>query len=357
MKKTWADLAKLLLVNEQDSSKEVNKDKIEEKDKFIVNFWENQNINNIIGAWDILPYEVNQIKVNWVEWKKKNDPRPWYYQNLPNWKLKYLRIYDWDKIEIVKKWKLSNSEIEESQKADQKQFEKLRIEDTLNNNWNKLTNLKEDEDLSEKVKKAQEEEQNRLKNFKNEYQIESENWSDTIKKLKDLNFPESKKLLISIFGEWAWSELLAKLDWWSTYLIKRMIALAYHEGWFKFGRRNMDPKSWFNIWTFQIWGAWSNEQSSLEKYNKCLNIWTRMAEEMKIDVDFASLTNAQKDLIAHMWYIKSDRWWDATFEKLKDPNLNYEQTIELMSKKIQWWIKAIWKSVYAQLENSDVKIW
>jgi hypothetical protein len=45
---------------------------------------------------------------------------------------------------------------------------------------------------------------------------------------------------------------LIKLDGGTGTMIKRMVALGYHEGGLKFGRQNPDPASGYNIGTFQI---------------------------------------------------------------------------------------------------------
>ncbi len=86
-----------MLVPEKDSFATVSRETLNPKDSFIVNFGENKNINNIIGAGDILPPTVNRIKINEVEGERKNTPRPGYYDVKTG---KYLPIYDGDKIEI-----------------------------------------------------------------------------------------------------------------------------------------------------------------------------------------------------------------------------------------------------------------
>ena len=63
LKKSGADLVKLLLVPEKDSSALVSRDTLKEKDSFIVNFGENKSINAVTGAGDILPPTVCQVKI------------------------------------------------------------------------------------------------------------------------------------------------------------------------------------------------------------------------------------------------------------------------------------------------------
>jgi len=166
LKKTWADLAKLLLVKKIDATKEVSKDKIEEKDEFIVNFWENQNVNNIIGAWDILGTDIREVEINWVKWFRKSSPRPGYYTEA--WK--YLPVYDGDSIKIIKKSKIEDldlKELEDERISGENRFEKLRINDIIESG--ESTELSEDKQLLKKVeetKKKREEERKKWESYK-----------------------------------------------------------------------------------------------------------------------------------------------------------------------------------------------
>jgi hypothetical protein len=72
-------LAKFLLVAEKDPSSSPQRENIKKDDTFIVNFGENKNLNAIIGAGDILPATVSQIKINGVEGERRYIPRPGYY--------------------------------------------------------------------------------------------------------------------------------------------------------------------------------------------------------------------------------------------------------------------------------------
>lgn len=186
-----------------------------------------------------------------------------------------------------------------------------------------------------------------------------EYFSNGDKKLWELNFDESKSLLTKIFWEGPWTQLLIKIANAQPVFITRTIALARHEWWLNFGRENTDPNpTQENIWTFQIsapseWGKSARESVQI-KYQKVLNTGIAMCKEMGIQVDQASLTPAQKDLISWIWYVKLQRWGDATFAKLRDPNLSQDQLVELMSKTIQWWIAAIWNSVVSQMKSLPV---
>jgi len=179
-----------------------------------------------------------------------------------------------------------------------------------------------------------------------QWQINKGVWED-FKLLKDLNLPESIKLLKDVFWEWPWTDLLIKIDDGSTFAIKRMIALGKHEWELRFGCQNKDPKSWQNIWTFQIWWAKSTKESSLNKYLNCIDVWVNLAESFWINIDYKALVDnpAQRDLIAHMWFIKWKPWYNSIIEDLKNPNLSKEKLIYLMSTRIQVWIQAVWIKV------------
>lgn len=67
LKKKGVDLSNLLLVPVGvDPTKSTNRDFIEkgEHKNFIVNFGESKNINDIIGAGDILPPTITRVKIN-----------------------------------------------------------------------------------------------------------------------------------------------------------------------------------------------------------------------------------------------------------------------------------------------------
>lgn len=123
LKKTWADLTKLLLVPEKDSFAQVSREALKETDSFIVNFWENKDVNNIIGAGDILPLTVRQVRLttdkypNGIVADRRDTPRPWYYND--SCKPPYIAVYDGDKIEITRIGEVDERAVEESTKADE----------------------------------------------------------------------------------------------------------------------------------------------------------------------------------------------------------------------------------------------
>lgn len=159
-----------------------------------------------------------------------------------------------------------------------------------------------------------------------------------VKTMEKLTFDETKALAKKIFGEGPATELLIKIDGGSGMAIKRMIALGYHEGGLKFGRQNPDPRSGYNIGTFQMGGLGSTRQSSLKKYAKNFEEGVKLAKQYgitKIPPLNLMQSDAQKDLLAHLGYIQSERFGESTFAKLRNPNLSTESTIYLMHRTIQ----------------------
>lgn len=179
--------------------------------------------------------------------------------------------------------------------------------------------------------------------------------SDTVKLMWELNWTESIALARKIFHPGPATDLLIKLDDWDGTMIKRMIALGYHEGWLKFGRQNPDPASGYNYWTFQIGWSKSTPESSMRKYEECMRAGIALAKRNGIDVSMETIVDpGQKDLITHLGYIDSQRGWANTFAMLRDKNLSDWELIHLMSTKIQGWIDAIWKSVVAQMQHTKI---
>lgn len=180
--------------------------------------------------------------------------------------------------------------------------------------------------------------------------------SNTVKLLKNLNGVESQWLAKKVFGDGFATDLLIKLDDGSGTAIKRMVALWWHEGRLDFWRQNPDPASGFNIGTFQIGGSKTSKSDSLAKYKDCYDAWVKLAKKHGIEAPpmYLARDPAQRDLLAHLGYIQSQRWWKATFDKLTNPNLTDKQVIALMSTKIQGGISAIGKSVVSQMKTSRV---
>ena len=136
LKQEWYDLSKLFLIWWKEN---VDKDTMKVWDSFIVNFGWNKSLNNLIWAWDLLPIDqIDKVIINWVEWERKLNPRPWYYST--DWK--YLAIFDNYKVEIVSKKEYTIEEKEKSLLAFKNRFEEVRkpevisnLREQLSNNW------------------------------------------------------------------------------------------------------------------------------------------------------------------------------------------------------------------------------
>lgn len=136
LKQEWYDLSKLFLVW---WTEVVNKDWINIWDKFIVNFWWNKSLNRLIWAWDLLPIDkIDKVKINWIEWERRLEPRPGYYSKDG----KYLSIFDNYSIEIISKNEYLKEEKSKSLLAFQNRFEEIRKPEVINkfrkqlfNNW------------------------------------------------------------------------------------------------------------------------------------------------------------------------------------------------------------------------------
>lgn len=145
-----------MLVPENNPTASVSRDAIKEKDSFIVNFGENKQVDNTIGAGDILPPTITKILVNGVEGERRNAPRPGYYDA----KGKYLPVFDGYKIEIVKIGAIDEKMLAASNQAEESWFREQRIDDMASGDGKALSELPEDKELEEK---AQEEVKDRRK--------------------------------------------------------------------------------------------------------------------------------------------------------------------------------------------------
>lgn len=260
LKKTWADLAKLLLIKKWDATKEVSKDKIEETDEFIVNFWNNQNVNNIIWAGDILGTDIREVEINWVKWFRKSGPRPGYYTK--DWK--YLAVYDDSSIKILKKSKIEDidlKELEDERVSGENRFEKLRLNDMID--WWNFTNLEEDQKLSKKV------EETRIKREEERKKWESYKW-------------ERKENFMKVFGEVLKRESV-------KYNIPENIVINLIEKESKFNHKIKapDPSSAYWLWQHIDW-TWKQISSFPEFTNIDLD---RQNPEHQIMATFAYLNH------------------------------------------------------------------
>ncbi len=144
-------------------------------------------------------------------------------------------------------------------------------------------------------------------------------WTDapisaSVKLMSDLNWTESSMLARKIFHDGPATDLLIALDGGNGTMIKRMVALWYHEGWLMFWRQNPDPASGYNIGTFQIGWSGSTPETSMKKYQDCFRAGIELAKQYGINTSMDALSDpGQRDLMTHLWYINIQRGWENTF--------------------------------------------
>ncbi len=146
------------------------------------------------------------------------------------------------------------------------------------------------------------------------------------------------------FGDWEGFKLLEKLGGGDKVtLMKRVLALAKHEGNFAFGKTNWDPsnKWWFSKGTFQIF----DENNVEARYNSLFN-----KTIAKYNLNKNNLTSADKDIIARVGHVNEK--WAREENKNKDlwkilsnKNLNASELARFISKTVQVWWSVIGKNV------------
>jgi hypothetical protein len=88
-----------------------------------VNFGKNAWLDKIVWAGDILDItKVKSVKINWVEWTRKANPRPWYYAPDGH----YLAIHDWYTIEVTQIAELQWEELKQYNASAKKRFDEIR---------------------------------------------------------------------------------------------------------------------------------------------------------------------------------------------------------------------------------------
>lgn len=343
-------------------------------DRLVTNFGNNGRINSTIGCADILPPTVKRVKIDGKEGiLLTGDPeldkltapadmyqaagsygvrRPGYYAYVAG-RWDYLPIYHGTEVEVLETRTLDQGQLDAYAAARRERNELVRMWDVMDNGGKPLSDSPADIALAEKAKKLAAE--GKLGTPASPEGLRA------VHNVGDLDFEGRKRAAVEVFGSGPATSLLlayeerygqpdirmqtAGLTGPSGIGMARMIALAYHEGGLVFGRQNPDPASGYNIGTFQIGGAGSTPETSMRKYHDCLACGASMAG---ISADAAlGLPPGQRDLLAHMGYIESQRGGAETFAKLFDPNLGYNETVRLMHNTIQGGIRAIGEHVWS----------
>ena len=171
------------------------------------------------------------------------------------------------------------------------------------------------------------------------------------------------------FTEWTWTSILNTIDpTWTLY--KRMLALWMQEWWLTFEkdwwmRTNQAlvvdkatwklvrwPNTWLDIGTFQI--HWWSEKEAWDKFNNNLVKWSEIANQIWMNIDINSLSNQDKQIIAHIWYINNRFPW--ALESLSNPNIQGNDLWRLI-EKIQWSVKGSWSRFLKHLNSIQEVTW
>lgn len=94
--------------------------------KFVVDFGKNDRVNRAVGAGDILPDEVDRVKINGTEGTKKLDPRPGFYDANG----RYLPIFDGYTVEVLSSKELSEADKKAAMEAHSRRFEEIVSDET-----------------------------------------------------------------------------------------------------------------------------------------------------------------------------------------------------------------------------------
>lgn len=158
LRKRGVDIASLTLVKESNPTEAAKSSEMKAGDTFIVNFGGNESLKKKVGAGDILPPEIKNIKIHFddgkvFEYERRESPRPWYYNDTLKYPYgPYGRIYDWYKIEVLSTSSISEDDKRKAYEAAEKRWRKIRTQDMIeNNNWNPLVGMSEEKTLFSEV--------------------------------------------------------------------------------------------------------------------------------------------------------------------------------------------------------------
>lgn len=258
------------------------------------------------------------------------EPVPTNTENVDNKKSELNSL----KTEIANADLTSNKKSDLTQKVDEffNKLEKTADIANLSGSMNKLINTIKSEILGNKLEKIK---------YKN---------------LNILTFDEAKLFAYSIVGTWPWTELLIKLSQDKPYMITRIIALALHEWYLMFGRKNPWPVSkdgkivmdWEDRTSRQL--HTKSPEATKKKFEESLAKWKEFCEEKWVKVWNWKLNYKQADLISWLWYNLVRTNGKENLNKLA-LELNESDLKVLIYDDIQWWVEAIWDKVVENLEK------
>jgi hypothetical protein len=141
LKKQGVNIANFLLSDEDGDEIDFQKNSIDtfKNKKLLINFWENKSINNQIGLWDILPYEVRKIEITkpdgtkvigtlgTIDSRKGRKERVWYYDQNGV----YIAIYSGYTISILETGSISAEEKKKLETIQMNHLEKIRMDEMI----------------------------------------------------------------------------------------------------------------------------------------------------------------------------------------------------------------------------------
>ena len=261
LKKRWIDIIPLVLVPEINPEIQTTKDSIKWGDIFTVNFWVNKSLNASIGAGDILPIEVSTIRINGVEWTRRDTPRPGYYAGS-----KYLPVFDSDKIEIVSRSPLNEEDTRLAQEASEKRWRYMRMEDTIQNDDKTMTDLPEDIELQKRIEEYKTSSERITKNFKwtidkvkaTTFRISYNDFSNLA---ESVGLPNDKieivKKIMAAIGQHE-----SNSNYWA---VGQILPSGSHKWTAAIGRYQIMPKNWVSWWSAYFWGELDTTPENQDK--------------------------------------------------------------------------------------------
>ena len=302
LKQKWYDLSRLFL-EYKDSRDKTSKDNMKIWDKFIVNFWWNKLLNQNIWAWDLLAIDkISKVKINWILWERRYEPRPWYY--LSNGK--YLAIFDNYEVEIVLGEELWEKDLEKYNNSIKERCRDVRWKELIVDFQKSIKDLtlksikyewKFKQDffmLLSFIKKNQTSFYENLEFDENNFEINIKNW----KTFWDIKFPKYlwewfykyKEMLVDVCADYTFiSEMdLAILinhenpswdpytsaPWSSAYWLWQMIDSTWNKYWYWLERSN--PRDQLEATCRYLKNIIENKKCSIKLAMAYYNTWERI---------------------------------------------------------------------------------
>ena len=350
LKQEWYDLSGLFLAW---WDKIVSKKEMSVWNKFTVNFWGNSSLNNSIWAGDLIPIDkIDKVRINWVDWTRRYDPRPWYYSE--SWK--YLSVFDNYKVEIISEKEVTPEELEKSKNAFKLRFDEIRgtelstkFRDLIETAWD-VSSIKLDS-----ISKSDME---YLKTYMSKYipkdqllniDFDIEKWTVSTKNWKSLSGFMKESL-----PRWAWYEKYKA--------IVEQVAAKYPEIWadklatlINHENGKWDPLAW-TPWSSAYW-LWQMIDSTWKTYWKWLDR-NNPADQLDATCRYLKDIMSRKKCPIEIAMAYYNTWeWILS---LSDSKISHIASINpAITRKIPWWshIDAKTYLTWAVAYYNDISFW